>query len=37
LWVEKYHSYKSVFTEMFKLYKKHNIVNKDFRMQGIEI
>jgi glycosyltransferase involved in cell wall biosynthesis len=36
LWVEKYHSYKSVFTETFRLYKKHNIVNQDLRLQGIE-
>jgi glycosyltransferase involved in cell wall biosynthesis len=37
LWVEKYHSYKSVFTEMFRLYRKHNIVDKDFSLQGIDI
>lgn len=31
-WVEKYHSYKSVFAEMLRLYKKHNIVDLDLRL-----
>ncbi len=35
-WVEKYHSYKSVFAELLKLYKKHNIIEKEFKLPGIE-
>jgi hypothetical protein len=35
-WVEKYHSYKSVFGEMLKLYKKNNIVDKDSELPQTE-
>ncbi len=35
-WVEKYHSYKSVFTEMLKLYKKNNIVDKNLELPQTE-
>ncbi len=37
LWVEKYHSYKSVFTRLVGLYKKFGIVNNDYKLPGIEI
>jgi glycosyltransferase involved in cell wall biosynthesis len=32
VWVEKYHSYKSVFNEMARLYKQHKIIDESFNI-----